>query len=55
MLRALESEDRLPNADEKRILAQYTGWGHSPQVFDETKADYWKSHLEGEYSYGYEH
>jgi N12 class adenine-specific DNA methylase len=53
MLRTLEAEDRLPTADEKRVLAQYTGWGHSPQVFDELKADYWKSHLEGRYSYGY--
>ena len=53
MLRTLEAEDRLPSPDEKKVLAQYTGWGHSPQVFDELKADYWKSHLEGQYSYGY--
>jgi integrase len=53
MLRALEAEDRLPSAEEKRVLAQYTGWGHSPQVFDELKAEYWRSHLEGHYSYGY--
>jgi hypothetical protein len=53
MLRALEAESRLPTADEKRVLAQYTGWGHSPQVFDEMKAEYWRSHLQGDYSYGY--
>ena len=53
MLRALETENRLPTSDEKRVLAQYTGWGHSPQVFDDLKAEYWKSHLEGDYSYGY--
>lgn len=53
MLRALEAKERLPSADEKRALAQYSGWGHSPQVFDELKADYWKSHLEGQCSYGY--
>lgn len=53
LLRALETDNRLPTADEKRVLAQYTGWGHSPQVFDELKAEYWKSHREGDYSYGY--
>jgi N12 class adenine-specific DNA methylase len=49
----LETENRLPAADEKRMLAQYTGWGHSPQVFDDLKAEYWKAHIEGDYSYGY--
>lgn len=41
------------DTEEKRILVRYTGWGHSPQVFDEIKADYWQSHVEGEYSHGY--
>jgi N12 class adenine-specific DNA methylase len=53
MLRVLEAEARLANSEEKRVLARYTGWGHTPQVFDDLKADYWKSHLEGQYSYGY--
>jgi hypothetical protein len=52
-LLALESDSRLPEPEEKQTLARYTGWGHSPQVFDEIKADYWKTHLEGEYSYGF--
>lgn len=38
MLRELEAHGRRPTIDEKRVLAQYTGWGHSPQVFDELKA-----------------
>lgn len=53
LLQALEADNRLPGLEEKRILARYTGWGHSPQVFDEMKAEYWQSHVEGEYSYGY--
>ena len=53
MLRALEAEERLPSAEEKQVLAQYSGWGHSPQVFDEIKADDWKAHLEGQHSIGY--
>ena len=53
LLLALESDARLPSAEEKKILAQYTGYGHSPQVFDEIKAEDWKAHLEGQYSTGY--
>jgi N12 class adenine-specific DNA methylase/adenine-specific DNA methylase len=53
MLRCLEAENQNPTTEERKVLARYTGWGHSPQVFDELKADYWKSHLEGDYSYGY--
>jgi hypothetical protein len=52
LVRALEAEDRLPNAGEKRLLAQYTGWGHSPQVFDEIKAIDWEAHQRGHYTYG---
>jgi N12 class adenine-specific DNA methylase/adenine-specific DNA methylase len=55
LLAALEAEQRRPTAEERKSLAQYTGWGHSPQVFDELKADYWNSHVEGEYSYGHSH
>ena len=54
LLRLLEGESRLSTAEEKRILARYSGWGHSPQVFDEIKAEYWQAHVEGEYSYGYD-
>lgn len=53
LLRCLEGENRPPDADEKCLLAQYSGWGHSPQVFDELKADYWQSHMDGQYSHGY--
>ena len=52
MLRVLERETRLPTAEEKRVLAQYTGWGHSPQVFDEIKALDWPAHQSGQYTYG---
>lgn len=38
LLRTLESEDRLPTAQEKRTLASYSGWGALPQVFDERQA-----------------
>lgn len=53
LLLVLEAESRLPTPEEKRTLARYTGWGHSPQVFDEIKAEYWQAHVEGEYSHGY--
>jgi hypothetical protein len=53
LLQSLEADNRQPEVGEKRTLARYTGWGHSPQVFDELKAGYWQAHLEGEYSYGY--
>lgn len=49
----MEQRNRLPEPHEKKVLAQYSGWGHSPQVFDDIKADYWQSHLDGHYSYGY--
>jgi N12 class adenine-specific DNA methylase len=49
----LEAEDRLPSTDEKRVLAQYSGWGHSSQVFDEIKALDWAAHQKGQYTYGH--
>ncbi len=48
----MESEERLPAAQEKQVLAQFSGWGHSPQVFDEIKALDWQAHLNGQYTYG---
>lgn len=35
LLRTLEKEDRNPTPEEKKILAQYTGWGWAGQYFDE--------------------
>lgn len=32
-LKAIEAEDRPATPEEKEILAQFTGWGHTPQVF----------------------
>ncbi|HVV71920.1 MAG TPA: hypothetical protein VHI52_10535, partial [Verrucomicrobiae bacterium] len=52
LLNALEAGDRLPSADEKRILASFSGWGHSPQVFDEIKARDWEACQQGQYTYG---
>lgn len=52
LLRVLDAETRHPNGDEKRMLCQFSGWGHSPQVFDEIKARDWEAHLHGRYTYG---
>jgi N12 class adenine-specific DNA methylase len=53
LLRILESEDRLVSLQEKRTLAKFSGWGHSPQVFDEIKARDWEAHQSGQYTYGH--
>lgn len=34
LLRTLEKEDRNPTSEEKKILAQYVGWGGLPNVFN---------------------
>ena len=34
LLKTLETENRPATVDEKETLAQYTGWGHSPQAFE---------------------
>lgn len=34
LLRTLEKEDRNPTPEEKKILAQYVGWGGLPNVFN---------------------
>ncbi|MBE7558218.1 DEAD/DEAH box helicase family protein [bacterium] len=39
LLRVLESENREATADEKRVLARYTGWGGLSQVFDRGKRE----------------
>ena len=33
LLKTLEAENRAATPDEKIVLAQYTGWGHTPQAF----------------------
>lgn len=35
LLKQLEKDKRLATPEEQNILAQYTGWGSLPQVFDE--------------------
>ena len=34
LLKQLETEQRLPSDEEKRVLVRYVGWGGLPQVFD---------------------
>jgi SAM-dependent methyltransferase len=45
LLKRLEAEQRLPTADEKRILVRYVGWGGLPQVFD-TWNEEWRAERE---------
>ena len=33
LLKTLEAENRAATTEEKMVLAQYTGWGHTPQAF----------------------
>jgi N12 class adenine-specific DNA methylase len=40
LLKQLEAEGRNPTADEKAVLARYTGWGGLKEIFDEGKAAY---------------
>lgn len=37
LLNTLEAENRNPTPDEKKVLAQFVGWGGLPQVFDQSK------------------
>ena len=39
LLKRLESENRNATPNEKRLLAQYSGWGGLSQAFDEYKGD----------------
>ncbi|MCW2240712.1 DEAD/DEAH box helicase family protein [Azospirillum canadense] len=41
LLNTLTAEARPATADEQRTLARYSGWGHSPQIFDDAKAGDW--------------
>lgn len=45
LLKCLESSGQQPNADQKRILVRYVGWGGIPQVFDSLN-DEWKTERE---------
>jgi N12 class adenine-specific DNA methylase len=40
LLKVLESEDRLPTAAEREVLARYVGWGGLKEAFDRGKAAY---------------
>ena len=39
LLKVLEAENRGATPAEKIVLAQYTGWGHTPQAFVYTYAE----------------
>ena len=39
ILKVLEGENRGATPDEKIVLAQYTGWGHTPQAFVMTQTE----------------
>ncbi len=39
-LKQIESEDRLANGDEQKILSKYTGWGGLSEYFDERNGRY---------------
>lgn len=41
LLQTLESEGRNPTPDEKKVLAQYVGWGGVSQALDEVKGERW--------------
>lgn len=40
LLKKLESEHRLADTNEQRILSNYVGWGGLPQFFEETNSHY---------------
>ena len=41
-LKRLESEDRLPNADELKILQDFSGFGAIPNAFDKDNPDWYR-------------
>lgn len=43
VLNSLDATGRPATTAEQQTLAQYSGWGHSPQVFDEARADWAKA------------
>ena len=46
LLKKLEQENRLANADEQETLARYAGWGGLSEAFDENKANWHSEYLE---------
>lgn len=40
LLKQLEAENRLANADEQKVLANYVGWGGLSDAFDENKTSW---------------
>lgn len=45
-LKQIESENRLANAEEQKILSRYVGWGGLAQVFDEHNGSWEKEYKE---------
>ena len=46
VLKQVESEHRLANREEQKILSKYVGWGGISQVFDENNENWKKEHVE---------
>ena len=44
LLKQLETEQRPPNDEEKRVLVRYVGWGGLPQVFDAQNQEWQDEH-----------
>lgn len=40
VVRTLERKDRSASADEQRVLAQWSGWGGVPQIFDTARPEF---------------
>lgn len=40
LLQTLDAEDRYATSDEQAIIAQWSGWGAVPEVFDPRRADF---------------
>lgn len=47
LLKQLESENRLPTKEEKKVLARFSGWGGLKPYFDTIKSEYprWKENI----------
>ena len=46
VLKQVETEHRLANRDEQKILSKYVGWGGISQVFDENNENWKKEYVE---------
>ena len=44
LLKTLEKENRLANAEEQEVLSRYAGWGGIPQAFDRCNASWTKEY-----------